>query len=308
MNNQIIELKKNTEEKKRLQNLLISTESDLAKARTKFIELSEILKKESKDVQKLEGAGITALFYGILGTKVEKLDKEKQEYLSAKLKYDACKNEIQTLERESERLRNELNLLGDPEIMLKKLLDEKKLKLRQLSDATCLKFEELLSVQFSEKKEISEAVLSGENALSGLQRAIDSLQNAQNWGTFDMIGGGFIATAIKHSKIDEAKRDIEEVQYHLNQFKRELSDTSLSSEQNLSVDMNSFTGFMDYFFDNLITDWIVQNKINESLNACRQMFDKISVMLTHLRETEATISAKYKNYEQELLTYLEQVE
>jgi hypothetical protein len=308
MNNPILLLRKNSEEKKRILILIRSTETDLEKAKAKLSELSERLKKESADVQKLEGNSITALFYNFLGTKDEKLDKEKQEYLSAKLKYDACKNEISILERELERLKSELILLGEPEIKLKKLLDEKKRQLRQLSDSTCLKFEELLSGQFSAKKEISEAILTGEKAQQGLMRAIDSLQNAQNWGTFDMIGGGIIATALKHSKIDDAKNAIEEVQHHLNQFRRELSDTNLNSGQNLAVEMDAFTGFADYFFDNLITDWIVQSKINQSLDACRQMFSQISVLMIRLRESDAATTAKYRNYEQELTSYLEKVE
>jgi hypothetical protein len=308
MNKSILQLRKNSEEKKRIIQLIRNTETDLEKTRAKFSELSEILKKEFADVQKLEGNGITALFYSFLGTKVEKLDKERQEYLSAKLKYDACKNEISNLERELERLKSELILLGEPEIELKKLLDEKKRQLRQLSDSTCLKFEELLNNQYAAKKEISEAILTGEKAMLYLKRAIDSLQNAQNWGTFDLLGGGILATAVKHSKIDEAKNDIEEVQHYLNQFRRELSDTTLSSGQNLAVEMDSFTGFADYFFDNLITDWIVQSKINQSLEACRKMFNQISVLMIRLRESDAETTVKYQNYEQELTTYLEQVE
>ena len=308
MNKPILLLRKNSEEKKRIQNLIRSTEADLEKVRAKFSELCEILKKEFADVQKLEGNSITALFYNFLGTKVEQLDKERQEYLSAKLKYDACKNEISNLERELERLKSELILLGEPEIELKKLLDEKKRKLRQLSDSTCLKFEKLLNNQYAAKKEISEAILTGEKAMQGLMRAIDSLQNAQNWGTFDLLGGGILVTAVKHSKIDEAKNDIEEVQHYLNQFRRELSDTTLNSGQNLAVEMDSFTGFADYFFDNLITDWIVQSKINQSLDACRKMFDQISVLMIRLHESDAETTVKYQNYEQELTTYLEQVE
>ena len=94
MNNPILLLRKNSEEKKRILNLIRNIEIDLEKAKAKLSGLSEILKKEFDDVQNLEGNSITALFYNFLGTKDEKLDKEKQEYLSAKLKHDACKNEI----------------------------------------------------------------------------------------------------------------------------------------------------------------------------------------------------------------------
>ena len=307
MNNDILQLRKNSEEKKRLIQLLRKTEIDLEKANAKLSGLSENLKKELYDVQKLEGNSIAALFYNFLGTKEEKLDKEKQEYLSVKLKHDACKNEILSLEKELERLKDELLKIGDPDIELNKLVEYKKMQLRQLSDSTCLKFDELINGIYAEKKEISEAILSGEKALEGLRRAIDSLQNAQNWGTFDLVGGGFIATAIKHSKIDEAKSDIIEVQNNLNRFRRELSDTSLSSNENMIVEMDAFTGFADYFFDNLITDWIVQSKINQSLEACHKMHGNISILLERLRKSESESNAKYHNYEQELITYIEQV-
>ena len=307
MNNDILQLRKNSEEKKRLIQLLRKTEIDLEKANAKLSGLSENLKKELYDVQKLEGNNIAALFYNFLGTKEEKLDKEKQEYLSVKLKHDACKNEILSLEKELERLKDELLKIGDPDIELNKLVEYKKMQLRQLSDSTCLKFDELINGIYTEKKEISEAILSGEKALEGLRRAIDSLQNAQNWGTFDLVGGGFIATAIKHSKIDEAKSDIIEVQNNLNRFRRELSDTSLSSNENMIVEMDAFTGFADYFFDNLITDWIVQSKINQSLDACHKMQGNISILLERLRKSESETNAKYHNYEQELITYIEQV-
>jgi hypothetical protein len=307
MNNDILQLRKNSEERKRLIQLLRKTEIDLEKANGKLSGLSENLKKELYDVQKLEGNSIAALFYNFLGTKEEKLDKERQEYLSAKLKHDACKNEISSLEKELERLKDELLKIGEPDIELNKLVEDKKMQLRQLSDSTCLKFDELINGIYAEKKEISEAILSGEKALEGLRRAIDSLQNAQNWGTFDLVGGGFIATAIKHSKIDEAKSDIIEVQNNLNRFRRELSDTSLNSNENMIVEMDAFTGFADYFFDNLITDWIVQNKINQSLDACHKMHGNITILLERLHKSETETNAKYRNYEQELITYIEQV-
>jgi hypothetical protein len=73
------------------------------------------------------------------------------------------------------------------------------------------------------------------------------------------------------------------------------------------VEMDAFTGFADYFFDNLITDWIVQNKINQSLDTCHKMLGNISILLERLHKSEAETTAKYHNYEQELITYIEQV-
>lgn len=79
------------------------TEENLAQARKQNGELALILSEEKKDVDKLEQLSVANLFATILGTKDDKLKKERQEYLAAKLKYDAvlvwkfrsCSSEIQ---------------------------------------------------------------------------------------------------------------------------------------------------------------------------------------------------------------------
>lgn len=61
MNNPILLLRKNSEEKKRKLQL-IRTEIDLEKARAKFSELSKILNNELADVQKIEGTVLQHFF------------------------------------------------------------------------------------------------------------------------------------------------------------------------------------------------------------------------------------------------------
>jgi hypothetical protein len=50
----------------------------------------------------------------------------------------------------------------------------------------------------------------------------------------------------------------------------------------------------------------VQNKINQSLDACHKMHGNISILLERLHKSETETNAKYRNYEQELITYIEQ--
>ena len=72
--------------------------------------------------------------------------------------------------------------------------------------------------------EIREAIAAGERALSSLYVAQDKLNSARGWGIFDMLGGGFIADLIKHSKMEEASKSMEEAKYSLQRFRKELSD------------------------------------------------------------------------------------
>ncbi|MCK7500718.1 MAG: hypothetical protein MZW92_68780 [Comamonadaceae bacterium] len=67
----------------------------------------------------------------------------------------------------------------------------------------------------SDLKEIGEAVAAGDEVIAGLDSVIAYFKSAGNWGIVDLIGGGLIVTAVKHSKIDRAKAAIHEVQARL---------------------------------------------------------------------------------------------
>ena len=43
----------------------------------------------------------------------------------------------------------------------------------------------------------------------------ENLNSAKNWGLVDMFGGGFFTTMLKHSKMDQAKQNMEQAKYDL---------------------------------------------------------------------------------------------
>ena len=81
-----------------------------------------------------------------------------------------------------------------------------------------------------DQREIREAIQAGEAALRSLERAMEKMGSAKNWGIFDMMGGGLFSSLFKHSKIDRASADIEEAKRQLAVFKRELEDVSISED------------------------------------------------------------------------------
>ena len=98
------------------------------------------------------------------------------------------------------------------------------------------------------------------------------------WGLVDMFGGGFFTTMLKHSKMDQAKRNMEQAKYDLRNFSRELNDVNMVC--NLNIDTGDFLSFADYFFDGFVVDWVVQDRIN---NAKRQVEEAI-------RRTESIVN------------------
>ena len=122
----LIQLKEKSEEKKRLERLINTAKRELSEQKNKLTDLTSELKKEHDDVKRLEGAGLTSMFYSFMGNKVERLEKERQEYLAARLKYDTCKNEIEHIEIEIDKLNKQVGEIGNPDADYQKLLEEKK--------------------------------------------------------------------------------------------------------------------------------------------------------------------------------------
>ncbi|TWU47299.1 hypothetical protein Poly51_50990 [Rubripirellula tenax] len=68
-----------------------------------------------------------------------------------------------------------------------------------------------------------------------------------------------LTTMAKHSKMDAAKSQARISQRKLMQFEEELADAD--ERLHVSLQIDGFSKFADYFFDGLIADWIVQSKI-----------------------------------------------
>lgn len=132
--------------------------------------------------------------------------------------------------------------------------------------------------------EIREAIAAGERALSSLYVAQDKLKSARGWGIFDIFGGGFLSDMIKHSKMEEASKSMEEAKYYLQRFKKELSD--VNGNFNLQLNVGGFLSFADFFFDGFVADYLVQSKI---ANAGRQVDDAITKVSRILNELKRAL-------------------
>lgn len=103
-----------------------------------------------------------------MGSREQQIEKERQEMLSAKLKYDECTKSIEGMERKVSEI------------------------VRQLAGFEGL--EELARLK-SDVKELEEAIHAGEDVENKLRNVMSALESAGNWGTWDMLGGGLLATA-----------------------------------------------------------------------------------------------------------------
>jgi hypothetical protein len=259
-------------------------EEDLQLQHERIAELALILESEEEDVDQLEGLSLRGMFLSVFGGKDETLDSERREYFAAWLKHDQATEVADRTGTELATLRHQGSGLGKLRIQRVALLREKEQFMIGAGDH----FSELLRDLAEERgelnarqKELEEALREGYHLREGLDGVIRELRQARDWGAFDLLGGGIITTAIKHSNIDDARSKIAGVQVQLNRFRREMADVEM--ETNIEIEIGKFATFADYFFDGLIFDWVVQSQISKSLSQVEQTRRAVSSCLTQLR-------------------------
>ena len=135
-------------------------------------------------------------------------------------------------------------------------------------------------MEYNYEKEKQEAIDAGNKALRSLRKAQENLSSAKNWGIFDMLGGGFISTMFKHSKVDQAKENMEQAKYDLRNFSKELNDVNIAC--NLNIETGDFLSFADWFFDGLIVDWMMQDRINQASQQVEEAIRRVEDILRQL--------------------------
>ena len=246
-------------------------------------ELEAIKVDEQADVDRLEGRSLASFFYNVIGKMDERLNKEREEAYAARVKYDAAARELEAIDGDIQRCESELSGLRGCEREYEATLREKANAVKSAGGARAeeiLKLEERHAYLESQKKELREAISAGNSARSTAESVLSSLDSAEGWGTWDLLGGGLLADMVKHSHLDEAQGAIERLQSQLRRFKTELADVTIHADMQVNVD--GFLRFADYFFDGLFADWAVMDKISQSQSQVQSTKNQIDSVLSRL--------------------------
>lgn len=271
--------------KKRLEAVLKELESQRGPLREKAAKLEQIMLRERKDVDRLEGRSLAAFFYHISGRMDEKLDTERREYYAARVKYDACARELEAIEQDIEATEEDLADLADCEIRYAQAMEQKRQAIESAGTPEgeqLLKQESELSYLTEQERELEEAIAAGTTALRTTAEIMQTIESAKDWATFDLLGGGLLADFAKHDKLDDAQHMVENLQVQLQRFNKELSDVTIRAYLQVSID--GMLKFADFFFDGLLADAAVLDKIKQSLHQVEQTREDILTILRQLQD------------------------
>jgi len=235
------------------------------------------LSKEEKDVKQLENKGFRPLFYKILGDKEKQLEKERQEYLAVSLKYNSLREEIDVMEFEKDLLSKKATSFS---AVKQSVEDLKKARQKELLQSNNPKRQEVALVlnKYDESvvlgRELTEAATAATNAHKNLHGLAGILQQALDWGRWHGRNSPGYTQMMKRSKLSEASRGLAVTQRSLDYFAKEMRDLG-ETNMRFTLNFNELNKFTDYFLDNLITDWIIQQKIRNTLSSVLVVKDKI---------------------------------
>ena len=257
-----------------------SLRRQLTELEGKVRNLKQIWTREAQDVETLNKTSLTGLFYGLLGKKEEKLEQEQREALAAAAKYQTAAAELDAAERELASVRAELRGCEERYAQAKADRRERLKAEDPVRGPEIAALEAELSSLAAQRRELREALEAGQQALNTARDVQDELNSAENWGTWDLLGGGMLTAMAKHERLDNAQTQINRLQAYLRHFRTELADVQIQA--NLTIQIDDFLRFADWFFDGLIVDWTVQSKIQAAQNEIYGTICQIQTLLDRL--------------------------
>jgi hypothetical protein len=227
--------------------------------------LREQYDTEHKDVERLEGMSMTRVLAALHGSREDKLARQKAEADAAGYRVAGAEKELQAVQAELDTAGHQArNLAGAPGRYAEALAAKE----RHLSAAKDPRAPELLQLAeergrlTGELTEITEAGQTAQAAQTALGAVQDKLGSASSWSTYDTyFGGGMIASAVKHSRLDEAAGLAAAADRQLATLRTELTTVGQLAPQ-LSV--GSGTRFVDIWFNNIFTDLAFQDHIRQA--------------------------------------------
>lgn len=265
------------------------TKSQLESYEDQLSKMNFQLDKELKDIRDLEGISIKGIFHKVLGSKEEEVEKERQEYLELSLKHQEFVKEIELLEYELSVLEKKISNISILEDRLENLKKEREVEIMQSSSELRPILVEIYAKMDEvkrQKSELTEAYRAGENVRQSITMIVNYLNEASKWGEWDRewdrMSKPNYYDSKKYSSIDRAVNEAYKSRQLLALFARELKDVGINLG-NINLEIGNFDGFMDRLFDNLITDWVVQNKINHALNNVQITLNHVSKLVESLK-------------------------
>jgi hypothetical protein len=217
---------------------------------------------EEEDVRRLERRTLTSIVAGVLGTRDDRLARERAEADLARVRLTGHEARHRRLTADLDFLELELADLADAPSRYEQAMADAEAELRRRGDPRAAELTRItvgLADIDAELRERAEARAAGEAAQAAVAGVLGPLGAAANWSTVDLFGGGVLADLGEHNQLSSAHDAAWRAQQALDRFAREMADLGVEVHPRMpEVDTR---WFVDTLFDNIITDALRHQRI-----------------------------------------------
>jgi len=247
---------------------LESTRRLLVALHGRMAKLKQRVARERRDVDDVEGLTFTGLMARLFDDIDARRDKETREWLAASLRLEQSESEHGAATAQEQLFSRRLDSLPDPHPQYVELLAA---KTRLLAEQPAEAVDTLAALLHSAERhgvltdflrELDEALWAGQVAKAALAGLHDCLAKAQALGKLDMLG--LASNWVKFEHITGAQRHASSANRALSRFSMELADVQSRHHAELTLEISHLATFADYFLDDMISDWVVQCRIDKS--------------------------------------------
>ncbi|MEG0475470.1 MAG: hypothetical protein RR548_07205 [Carnobacterium sp.] len=253
----------------------------------------ETFVKESEDVEKLQAESLSTFLKRLVGSYDKNIDKEIQEQLAAKMELDLSSALLLESREQLGTIQTAINQTTARIKQLKELLYRQDTNFRKK-----ISVEETKRTQLNQElNELDEALAAGEKVLDGIDFALDDLDSADSFSTWDMFtNSSLLFDMMKYDKIDKAEAKMNRLEQLLENYTQELKDLSLDTY----LSYEKFSGMsktFDIFFDNLFSDWDTKSKIGRNIDMLETLETAIEELQSKLENNKEDIQKQIEESE-----------
>ena len=282
----LIEIRKSLALLPILKNKLESLDGAIKQAESELEEVLKEYEKESVDVENLKRNSLSTILLKNFGRYEDKVNKESEEMVKAKMEYDKVNNKVSSLKTEKVGLQKRISLLNQQEREFEAELKRREEVIKaDIGSDKYIEYKELEGQQELLSKqlvEIEEAISAARRVVSTADSAMDHLSSAEKWATYDVwTRGGIFSHMAKYEHIDNAQHDSSRINSQLSDLRKELGDIDMQGVSGFDG-IDSTTRAIDFWFDNIFTDLNVRDRIrddSENLYRLRRKIEDIMCVL-----------------------------
>jgi hypothetical protein len=272
----------------RLSRQLDRARLEEAQARLDADRAGAVVADEARDVAALESMSPARIWASIRGNRASELEREQAELAAEQYRAAAAQRTLESATATRQQLEAQLTGLGDVRTRRAEAVAAEEARLQAVGGSVAAQLLEVsgqLASTQAQHREVRQAKAAERQARTSLEAAAELLGAASDWAGLDtFFGGGMLTGMVKYEKIDAAVARVRAADEALKQLSAELADVGIRAVG--GVDISDFDRTFDLWFDNIFTDWSVQQRIADAADRVRAALRAVDGVADRLRGRE----------------------